>query len=103
MANKHTGASFESFLDEQGELEQVDAIAIKRVVAWELSQAMERIPISKKEMAARLHTSRSQLDRLLDPHNTQVQLDTLVRAARAAGFRLAVTVEPLRDAEKVPA
>ena len=97
MGNKHAGSSFESFLDEQGELEEVDAVAIKRVVSWELSQAMQRIQITKKKMTMRLHTSRTQLDRLLDPNNTQVQLDTLVRAARAAGLRLAVTVEPMRD------
>lgn len=97
MSDRATGSSFEDYLEAEGLLEEVDAIAVKRVVAWELGQAMIRGGISKSAMAERLHTSRSQLDRLLDPANTQVKLGTMVRAAREAGLRLRVVMEPIGE------
>ena len=84
----HTGSTFESFLEEEGMLEDVRAVAIKRVIAWQLSEAMKAGKISKKTMAERMGTSRSQLDRLLDPNNSNVHLETIARAARAVGKRL---------------
>ena len=60
-------------------------VAIKRVLAWELEQAMETEGVSKNEMARRMRTSRSQLDRILDPNNDRIQLDTVFKAARALG------------------
>ena|ERR1022692_2293342 len=84
----HTGSSFDSFLEEEGILEEVEATAIKRVIAWQLSEAMRVGKISKKVMAERMGTSRSQLDRLLDPENSAVHLQTIARAARAVGKRL---------------
>lgn len=84
----HTGSSFDSFLQEEGILEEVQALAIKRVIAWQLAEAMKLGGISKKEMAQRMGTSRSQLDRLLDPENSAVHLQTIARAARAVGKRL---------------
>lgn len=84
----HTGSSFDSFLQEEGILEEVQAVAIKRVIAWQLAEAMKLSGISKKEMAQRMGTSRSQLDRLLDPENSAVHLQTIARAARAVGKRL---------------
>jgi antitoxin HicB len=84
----HTGSSFDSFLEEEGILEEVQALAIKRVIAWQLAEAMKLGGISKKEMAQRMGTSRSQLDRLLDPENSAVHLQTIARAARAVGKRL---------------
>jgi antitoxin HicB len=84
----HTGSSFDSFLEEEGILEEVQAVAIKRVIAWQLSEAMKAGKISKKTMAERMGTSRSQLDRLLDPENSAVHLQTIARAARAVGKRL---------------
>lgn len=72
--------------------EEVEAIAIKRVLAWQLEQAMREQQKTKRAMARQLHTSRSQLDRLLDPQNVSVTLDTVVRAARALGKRLIVRV-----------
>jgi DNA-binding Xre family transcriptional regulator len=84
----HTGSSFDSFLEEEGILEEVEAVAIKRVIAWQLAEAMKAGQISKKAMALRLGTSRSQLDRLLDPENSAVQLQTIAKAARAIGKRL---------------
>lgn len=84
----HTGSSFDSFLEEEGILDEVDAVAIKRVIAWQLAEAMRAENISKKAMALRLGTSRSQLDRLLNPNNSAVNLETIAKAARAVGKRL---------------
>lgn len=86
----HSGSSFDSFLEEDGLLEDVEAGALKRVVAWQLAEAMKAHGISKKSMAERLGTSRSQLDRLLDPDNPNVHLTTIARAARAVGKRLRI-------------
>ncbi len=86
----HTGSTFESFLEEDGILDEVDAVAIKRVIAWQLSEAMKTGKISKKKMAERIGTSRSQLDRLLDPENGSVHLQTIAKAARAVGKRLRI-------------
>ena len=84
----HSGSSLDSFLEEEGILDEVQAVAIKRVIAWQLSEAMKAGKISKKAMAERMGTSRSQLDRLLDPENSAVHLQTIARAARAVGKRL---------------
>ena len=84
----HTGSSFDSFLEEEGILEEVEAVAIKRVIAWQLVEAMKVGKITKKIMAERMGTSRSQLDRLLDPDNSAVHLQTIAKAARAIGKRL---------------
>lgn len=82
---KHIGSSFNEFMKEEGLHEGASAVAIKRVLAWELEQAMEKEGVSKNEMAKRMHTSRSQLDRILDPDNDRIQLDTVFKAARALG------------------
>jgi DNA-binding Xre family transcriptional regulator len=84
----HSGSSFDSFLEVEGILDEVEAAAIKRVIAWQLAEAMKAGKISKKTMAERMGTSRSQLDRLLDPENSAVHLQTIARAARAVGKRL---------------
>ena len=86
----HTGSSFDSFLEEEGILDEVTAVAIKRVIAWQLAEAMKAGKISKKIMAERMGTSRSQLDRLLDPENKAVHLQTIAKAALALGMRLKV-------------
>ena len=86
--NPRIGSSFSSFLKDEGLYEEVTAHAIKRVLAWQISQAMETQNISKVEMAKRMKTSRAQLDRLLDPDNDKVQLDTVQRAATAVGRTL---------------
>lgn len=87
------GSSFESYLEEQGTLEESTAVAVKRVLAWRLEQAMEENQLSKSAMARAMNTSRSQLDRILDPENDRVQLDTLSAAARALGLRLRIELE----------
>ena len=86
--NPHIGSSFESFLEEEGIAEEATAAAIKRVLAWQITEAMKEQSISKNQMAKRMHTSRAYLDRFLDPTNDKVQLDTLQRAARAVGRKL---------------
>lgn len=88
MTNKHLGSSFDDFLQEEGIHDEVTAHAIKRVLAWQIEQAMKTQGLTKSEMARRMSTSRAQLDRLLDPGNDKVQLDTIQRAAAAVGRRL---------------
>ena len=79
------GQLFEDFLREQGSYEQTTEVAVKRVIAHQLAAVMKEQRISKVEMAKRLQTSRSQLDRLLDPDSDTVTLATLAKAARAVG------------------
>lgn len=88
----HSGSTFDSFLAQEGIREEVEAVAIKRVLAWQFEQAMRRQQKTKQAMAKQLHTSRSQLDRLLDPRNVSVTLDTITRAARALGKRVIIRV-----------
>ena len=82
------GTLFEDFLKEQGTYEETTEQAVKRVLAFQISQVMKEQNITKMEMARRLKTSRSQLDRLLDPENDRVTLGVLSRAARVLGRSL---------------
>lgn len=84
------GSTLDDFLKEDGTYEATQAVAIKRVLAWQIGQAMEKRHITKAEMARRMDTSRSQLDRLLDPESNSVTLETLTRAARAVGRQVKV-------------
>ncbi len=84
------GSSFEDHLKEQGTAEETTAVAVKRVLAWQLEQAMEEEQISKRAMAAAMKTSRSQLDRILDPKNDHIRLDTLTAAAHVLGLSLRI-------------
>jgi predicted XRE-type DNA-binding protein len=93
MRNKHVGTSFENFLEEEGIAAQVNAMAVKRVLAWQIEQAMTAQGLNKTEVAKRMRTSRSQLDRLLDPENDKVLLQTIHKAASAIGKRLIVGLE----------
>jgi len=86
--NPHLGSTFEEFLAEEGMLEEANAQAVKRVLAWQIGEAMKAQGLTKVEMARRMGTSRAHLDRLLDPNNDRVQLDTVQRAAAAVGRRL---------------
>jgi len=92
----HSGSTFDSFLEKEGIREEVEAVAIKRVLAWQLEQAMQKQQKTKQAMAKQLHTSRSQLDRLLDPKNVSVTLDTITRAARALGKRVVIRVTDVK-------
>jgi antitoxin HicB len=89
--NTHIGSSLDNFLKEEGIFEQTQTQAVKEVIAWQLTQAMEAQSLSKTRMAALLQTSRSQLDRLLDPHS-DVTLSTLERAAALVGRKLSITL-----------
>jgi antitoxin HicB len=84
------GSSFESFLEEEGMLESVDEAAIKEVIAWQVAHEMKGRGLSKTALANKMHTSRSQVDRLLDPSNTGVALHTLYRAAAVLGKTLKI-------------
>jgi DNA-binding phage protein len=84
----HSGSSFDSFLEEEGIPEEVEVVAIKRVIAWQLLETMKMQGITKRAMAERMGTSRTQLDRLLDPDNGAVHLKTIARAARVIGKKL---------------
>jgi antitoxin HicB len=92
----HSGSTFDSFLEEEGIREEVEAVAIKRVLAWQLLQAMQDQQKTKRVMAKQLRTSRSQLDRLLDPQNVSVTLETIARAARVLGKRLIIRMADAR-------
>jgi antitoxin HicB len=96
-----SGSTWDSLLEEEGIREEVEAVAIKRVLAWQLAQAMKKQRKTKKAMAAQLRTSRSQLDRLLDPRNAAVTLDTMSRAAKALGKRLVVRVEDAKRRREI--
>jgi antitoxin HicB len=88
MKKKNVGSTFDSWLREEGLYEEASAVAIKRVVARQVEAAMEQKGLTKAEMARRMHTSRAQLNRLLDPENDAVTLGTLRRAAVAVGREL---------------
>jgi antitoxin HicB len=88
VKEKNVGSTLESFLKEEGNYEEAQSTAIKRVISWQLQETMRKQNISKSEMARRMKTSRAQLARLLDPENDKVQLDTLYKAASAVGKEL---------------
>ena len=93
MAKTNIGGSFDDFLEEEGILEDATSVAVKRYIAYQLAQKMSENNLSKAEMARRMETSRSALDRLLDPDNSSVTLQTLQSAAKALGGRLKVEIE----------
>ena len=86
----HIGSTLDDFLSQEGVLEEVSARAIKRVIAWQLAEAMKTQGVTKTAMAKRMHTSRSALDRLLDETDTGLTIETLSRAAQALGYRIKV-------------
>jgi antitoxin HicB len=89
MSKKHLGSGIDDFLKTEGIFEETQAQAVKEVVAWQLAEAMKKQKISKNRMAMRLKTSRSQVDRLLDPKN-DVTLSSLQRAAAIVGRRISI-------------
>jgi len=89
MSEKHMGSSIDDFLKEEGVFEEAEAQAVKEVVAWQLGEAMRTKKISKARMATLLKTSRTQVDRLLDPKN-DITLSSLQRAAAIVGRRVTI-------------
>jgi len=91
MVNQnHIGSSLDDLLLEDGSLAEATAIAIKRVLAWQIEQVMQEKGLSKTAMAKSMHTSRAAFERLLNPENTSVTLKTMDRAAQAIGKRLKI-------------
>ena len=90
MSKKHIGSSIDDFLKEEGIFEEAQAQAVKEVVAWQLGEAMKKKKISKNKLAKLLKTSRTQVDRILDPKN-DITLGSLQRAAAMVGR--CVTIE----------
>ena len=93
MAKRNIGSDFDDFLDQEDILEDSTATAVKRVIAFQIAELIEANGLSKSEMARRMGTSRAALDRLLDPENTSVTLQTLQSAAHALRGRLKVALE----------
>jgi len=89
MSKKYMGSSIDDFLKEEGIFEETQAQAVKEVVAWQLAEAMRKQKISKNRMAVLLKTSRTQVDRLLDPKN-DITLSSLQRAAAMVGRRVSI-------------
>lgn len=94
MGKQNIGSDFDDFLRDEGILEEAEAIATKRAIAYQIAQEMRRANISQSELARRMKTSRSSVERLLDPTNPSVTLVTLQRAANAVGKRLKVQLTP---------
>ena len=90
METKHIGTDLDDFLRDERLLDDAEATAAKRVIAYQIAQEMKRSHLTKSEMAHRMNTSRPALDRLLDPTNRSVTLSTLERAASAVGKKLKV-------------
>jgi antitoxin HicB len=90
MNNKHVGSDFDDFLQEEGLLAQAEATAIKRVLAFQIQKEMEERKLSKSALAQLMNTSRSSLDRLLDPENPSVTLVTMESVAIALGKKLKI-------------
>lgn len=88
--NSHIGSSQDDFFEEDGILAEVNAVTLKRILAGQIFQGMDRKGLSKSQMAASMSTSRSSLDRLLGPCNTSITLKTMDRAAAILGKRLRI-------------
>ncbi|MDF1537240.1 MAG: helix-turn-helix transcriptional regulator [bacterium] len=86
------GSDFDQFLQEEGILQEVEIVAAKRVIAWQIAELMDKERISKTAMAAKMGTSRAVLDRLLDPENTGVTLKTLGKAAAVLGRKIHISL-----------
>lgn len=99
--NARIGSGFDSFLEAQGLRDEVTAVAMKRVVAWQIAEAMRRSGMTKVAMAARMRTSRTVLDRLLDADDTGLTLDTLNRAASALDLRVHLELRPISRKRQV--
>jgi antitoxin HicB len=90
MKNKHIGTSFDDFLEEENILAATEATAVKRILAYQIEKEMAERQLSKSALARMMQTSRSALDRLLDPENASVTLLTLESVAHALGKKLKV-------------
>ena len=92
MNENAVGSDFDDYLAEEGLLEEAEATAVKRVLAYQISELMREQNLSKAEMARRMNTSRAALERLLDPENRSITLLTMEKAARSLGKRLRLMI-----------
>lgn len=91
--NKHIGSSFDDFLKEENLFVETSAEALKRVIAWQIVNYLEQKNLTKSVFARKMNTSRSQLDRLLDPENTNISLKALVSTASAMGKHVHILIK----------
>ena len=95
MKKQNIGGAFDDFLADEGILEEVTAVAVKRVIAWQIAQEMSAQKLTKTAMAKKMHTSRASLNRLLDENDTSLTLTTLAGAAAALGRRIKLELAPV--------
>ena len=95
MTSQNIGSDFDDFLADEGMLEEVTAVAVKRVIAWQIEQEMLVQKITKTAMAKKMRTSRAALNRLLDENDTSLTLTTLASAAAALGRRIKLELMPV--------
>ena len=95
MNKQNIGSNFDDFLADEGMLEEVTAVAVKRVIAWQIEQEMSAQRITKTAMAKKMRTSRASLNRLLDENDTSLTLTTLASAAAALGRRIKLELAPV--------
>ena len=94
MAKKNRGSSFDDFLKEESMLDDLTAVALKRVISWQIAQEMKAQQLTKTELAKRMHTSRAALNRLLDENDSSLTLTTLISAAAALGKKVNLQLAP---------
>ncbi len=94
MKKQNVGSDFDDFLAQEGMLEEVTAVAVKRVIAWQIEQEMAAQNLTKTAMAKKMRTSRASLNRLLDENDTSLTLTTLAGAAAALGRRIKLELAP---------
>ena len=94
MTKQNLGSDFDDFLAEEGMLEEVTAVAVKRVIAWQIEHEMSAQKMTKTAMAKKMRTSRASLNRLLDANDTSLTLTTLAGAAAALGRRIRLELTP---------
>jgi antitoxin HicB len=94
MKKQNIGSDFDAFLAEESVLDEVTAVAVKRVIAWQIAQGMKDQKLSKTALAARMGTSRAALNRLLDEHDPSLTLTTLASAATALGRKIRIELVP---------
>jgi antitoxin HicB len=97
--NPYIGSSLDDLLEEDGVLAEVNAVSLKRVLAWQVLQEMKKRGLSKSQMAVARSTNRPSLDRFLDPSNTSITLRTMQRAAAILGKRLRIELVDIQESE----
>ena len=100
MGKQNIGSSFDDFLQEEAILEEVTAVALKRVIAWQIAEEMKAQQLTKAQLATRMHTSRAALNRLLDENDPGLTLTTLASAAAALGRRVDIRLAPPHQTTK---